>query len=283
MDAIGIWEKVRASMGEQRGWKVLYNLGLAYEKVGDATHAVERLEGFVQRLAEQPGTMGAELDERRQDALQRVHALQESNGALRVLAPTGERALVRVDAQPPRAAGFTAYLAPGEHDIEIDPGTPRARRVTVTLRAGASQDFPVERAPPSAPHTPGDASASTLGAGVGVARAGEAARAPEPRAFPTAWAIAGGVVTIAAGAAPFAFGLHAAAKRDDAARLGVGSTQYPSAVNDFTSARTVYYVSYAIPATTLALSTVFVLIKWSASGGERTALTPCLGGACARF
>src|SRR5262249_4157941 len=133
LDAASVWEKLLASMGEQRGWKVLYNLGLAYEKVGDATRAVERLDAFLQRLAEQPGAIGAELDERRQAAVQRVRALKESNGALNVVAPPGDPVVVRVDAKPPRRAGFKLYLAPGDHEIEVHVGTARARRVVVKL------------------------------------------------------------------------------------------------------------------------------------------------------
>src|SRR5687768_11362158 len=49
LGAIRIWERLLESLGEERGWKVLYNLGLAYESVGDPTRAVLRLDAFVKR------------------------------------------------------------------------------------------------------------------------------------------------------------------------------------------------------------------------------------------
>jgi tetratricopeptide (TPR) repeat protein len=270
MDAIGAWEKLLASMGEQRGWKVLYNLGLAYEKVGDATHAIERLDAFVRRLAEQPGALGADLDERRQDALQRIRALKESNGALHVIAPPGDRVLVRIDAQPPRPADFTAYLAPGDHELETHLGTPNARKIRVKLEAGQSQDFRVPAPTPAPAPAPAPSPAAAP------------VPAPAHHPFPLGWALAGTAATLAAGAAPLVLGLRAASKRDDAAHLGAGNTQYESAMNDFGSARTAYYVSYAVPAAVLAVSIVVVLVKWNGTTEERTATAGC-GGACARF
>src|SRR5579864_5604970 len=52
--AIQTWESLLATIGEERGHKVLYNLGLAYEAIGDVTHAIERFRAFERQVAARP-------------------------------------------------------------------------------------------------------------------------------------------------------------------------------------------------------------------------------------
>src|SRR5437763_15115372 len=79
------WERLLESIGQERGYKVCYNLGLAYQKLGDPTRAIERLETFAERAAKEP-TRDDDAEQRRQDALERVKALKSQHGALRVAA-----------------------------------------------------------------------------------------------------------------------------------------------------------------------------------------------------
>jgi len=60
--AIAVWEPLYQLLGEKSGWKILYGLGLAYEKTGDATRAVERFEGFTRHLADDPAALDQSLE-----------------------------------------------------------------------------------------------------------------------------------------------------------------------------------------------------------------------------
>lgn len=239
--AIEIWERLLATLGEERGYKVCYNLGLAYQKLGDATHAIERMESFANRAAKD--------DERQKDALERVRAMKASLGALHVAAsPEGQVALVRVGAAEARPAGFLVYLAPGEHEVELYTGTARARRVRVTLVAGMTKELALEAA------TPAKDNATTLRPGPSPAPAAETS------SFPTAWLMGGLAVTVASCALPIAFGLDAGSKRNDALALGPGSAGYADATQRFDDARTRYQVSWAIPGALALATTVVVLV-----------------------
>ena len=46
-EAIGYWEPVYRELGERNGYRLAYNLGIAYQELGDATHAAERFQSFL--------------------------------------------------------------------------------------------------------------------------------------------------------------------------------------------------------------------------------------------
>jgi hypothetical protein len=249
--AAQIWERLLGALGEERGYKVCYNLGLAYQKLGDATHAIERLESFAARAGKDTARDAA-LEERRQDAIDRVRTIKASHGALQV-APSPERqvVLVRIGASEPRPAGFVVYLAPGEHEVELYSGTARARRVRVALVAGSAKQLALDavlEAPPRAPNPPMDTTAS-------------------PARFPTGWLVAGLAVTAASCALPIAFAVDASNKRGDAEALGAGHSGYADAVNRFNDARTRYEVSWVLPGA-LALATAAIVIVQSMGGSS---------------
>jgi hypothetical protein len=247
LGAIAIWERMLGSLGEEKGWKVLYNLGIAYQDVGDATHAVERLDAFVRRT---DAMQGNDLEERRRDAVERLKAIRSSHGAVRVVPPSsGAVVLVRVGNEPPRPAGFVVYLAPGEHVFELHAGTANAKQARVRAVAGSTTDLNVPDL---------------------------AAKSPEPKAseFPTAWLVGGAALTTAAAALPIALAIHTGNERDDAEALGVTSSRYPDAVDSFEGARTAYWISYALPAALAATTAIVVVLKMprSASTGGAWAL-----------
>jgi hypothetical protein len=256
--ATQIWERLLSALGEERGYKVCYNLGLAYQKLGDATHAIERLESFAVRAGKDPARDTA-LEERRQDALERVSAIKASHGALQVAAsPEQQLVLVRIGASDPRTAGFVVYLAPGEHEVELYSGTARARRVKVVLVAGSTKQLALEAAA-LAPRPP------------------PAAALASPAHFPTGWLIAGLAVTAASCALPLGFALDVKAKRNDAEALGSGHTGYVDAVSRFGDARTRYEISWLVPGA-LALATAAIVIVQSLSGkAEATTARGSLG------
>src|SRR5262245_24806229 len=47
--AIATWENLLSTLGEERAYKVLYNLGLAYQATGDVTRAIERYRAFLKQ------------------------------------------------------------------------------------------------------------------------------------------------------------------------------------------------------------------------------------------
>lgn len=246
-EAIAVWEGIVRSLGEERGFKVLYNLGLAYEMEGDATRAIERFEGFLRHLAAQPSELTRELEERRQDAAERVRAMKAARGAVEVPAPAGRACAVRIDGAAARPAGFTAYLSPGEHAIEVFAGSPEVRTVRIQVEAGKAQSIDTAP-PPAAPPPPR----------VVVVQAEEAR--PE---FPSMWILGGGTLAVATLALPLGLGLHASELRSAAEALGRGHSQYSDAVRRFEEARGAYLASYAVPAVlgaaTLAVAAAFVV------------------------
>ncbi|MFO0618873.1 MAG: hypothetical protein U0414_40165 [Polyangiaceae bacterium] len=91
---------------------------------------------------------------------------------------------------------------------------------------------------------------------------------PKP-AFPTAWVAAGAGLTIASFALPIGLGVDAGSRGNAAGALGPGHTAYADAVEEYVSARTRYYASYAVPAV-LGAATLTVAIV----GAARIALAP---------
>ncbi len=128
-EAVGYWEPIYAELGEHEGYRLAYNLGVAYMQVGDATRAAERLAAFL-----------AQVDERRAhgDALSGVVAKEEIDGRSRLTDLTANKGRIRfdpstppqavkVDTAEPRLAGFVAWVSPGAHTVVLAPGTPRRR------------------------------------------------------------------------------------------------------------------------------------------------------------
>lgn len=267
-EAIATWESLVRSLGEERGFKVLYNLGLAHQAAGDASRSIERFEAFLRHLAAQPTQLTRELEERRQDAAERLHAMKAAHGAVIVPASPGRANAVKIDGATPRAAGFTAYLSPGEHAIELFSGSSDARTVVVRLTAGTSQT--VDTTPPAAPLAP-----ATV---VLVAP-------PEiPPQFPTALVLGGGILAAASFVLPIGLGIRATEARESALALGPGHTGYLAAAQRFDDARTTYAASFALPAAlglatlaTAAVSLVRVRTYRPQTGSTTLSLGP--GGA----
>jgi hypothetical protein len=235
LGAAAVWEPLSSPAGGGR-WKVLYNLGLAYQAAGDATRAVERFQAFAAAV-EREATRPPDLEERRQDALDRVRALEAATGAVQIKAPlTGPAPAIRVDGGPARPAGFTARLSPGAHVIEIGEGA-SARRVELRVVAGGSIEVDTS-APPPRPIV-----APTAGAAPSTT--------PPPTdapSFPTLWVLLGVAATGASLALPLTLRGDADDARTAAEELGPGHTGYGAAVQEYESARSTYYAGWALPA-----------------------------------
>ena len=77
--AIATWESLLGTLGEERGYKVLYNLGLAYQAIGDVTHAIERYRAFVKQVGRR-ADVSSDLAGRAADAQKRLAPLIDRLG-----------------------------------------------------------------------------------------------------------------------------------------------------------------------------------------------------------
>jgi hypothetical protein len=150
-EAVGYWEPIYRELGPRDGYRLAYDLGVAYAELGDATHAAERLQAFLSGVEERRST-GEALSEvvrkEEAEARARIAGLAATRGRIQVEPGTPARA-VQVDVDDPRVAPYVAWVNPGEHRVTFAPNTPEAESRTV--RVGAGQVVQVAPTPPPAP------------------------------------------------------------------------------------------------------------------------------------
>ncbi len=154
-EAIGYWEPVYRELGEQRGYRLAYNLGVAYQELGDATHAAERLQSFlteVEVLRERGEILPPIVEKESGNARDRVAGLIATSGRIHVEAVSAP-ITARVDADEPRLAGFVAWVTPGDHAVTFAEGTRDAETRNVQVRAGEMIDI-APKPPPPLPTAP---------------------------------------------------------------------------------------------------------------------------------
>src|SRR5581483_9390839 len=137
-EALQYWEPIYRELGPEKGYRLAYNIGLAYELFGDATRAAEHLESFLREASTRKarGEMLEELVEKEiVDAEARHEALVRAKARIHVAATTPAET-VQIDSTEPRLAGFTAYLPPGHHVVTFAPGTKDAERKEIDVDAG---------------------------------------------------------------------------------------------------------------------------------------------------
>jgi hypothetical protein len=153
-EAVGYWEPIYRELGEQKGYRLAYNLGVAYAELGDATRAAEHLGSFLGEVdvrRTRGETIASIVTKEETEARDRIAGLVATKGRIHVDAGTPPRA-AQVDASEPRLAGFVAWVTPGEHTVVFAPGTADLETKTVTVHAGEVLD--VAPSPPPAPATP---------------------------------------------------------------------------------------------------------------------------------
>ncbi|HLK37687.1 MAG TPA: hypothetical protein VKU41_13095 [Polyangiaceae bacterium] len=205
-EAIGYWEPIYRELGTHAGYRVAYDLGVAYAELGDATHAAERLQSFLdelqaRRAAGEPLSHLLGKDEA--DALTRINNLTATKGRLRIDPGTPPRA-VQVDANEPRIVPYVAWVSPGSHTVTFGPGTRDEEKKSVSAAAGEIVD--VAPSPPVAPApapTPAPMAMPTPGSAATPAPAPAAAPAREtthPFSINVLYA-SGGLALVATGVA----------------------------------------------------------------------------------
>jgi hypothetical protein len=292
-EAIGYWEPVYRELGEQRGYRLAYDLGVAYAELGDATHAAERLGSFLAEVDARRArgeSIAPIVQKEEEDARARAAALTATKGRIRIDAGSPPRAAA-VDANEPRLAGFVAYVAPGEHTVTFAPGTPDAESKTVQVQPGQI----VEVAPsPPAPAPASPAAPPALGASAGATGAAapsSAAPAPPPTTYlrretehPFSLALPGLTGGLAAAAAIVAIPLdnHAWWLHDRYAAEQQNSLSIPQGDRQsFENARTWAYVTVGA-AVGLGIATV-ALASWYFLGTTTREVTTTPAGVAGRF
>ena len=127
-DAIVIWESIYRELGPEKGYRVAFDLGRAYDEVGELIKGAEHYQTYLERVAarRQAGeSLEANVETQETIAKDRLERIIHIYGGIRIH-PAKRPVFARVDNNPPRVAGFTAYVEPGPH--------------TVTFGAGAGQE-----------------------------------------------------------------------------------------------------------------------------------------------
>jgi|HubBroStandDraft_1064217.scaffolds.fasta_scaffold13751_2 hypothetical protein len=167
-EAIGYWEPIYRQLGLQAGYRLAYNLGVAYGHLGDATRAAERLQAFLDEVdtrRSQGQGLGAVVAKEEADAHQRMADLTATKGRLRI--PASDPAVsVQVDASEPRAGGFVAWVEPGEHTVTFEPQASKSETRIVQAKAGELVEVqppaPLENPPTQALPSPPASAAPQL-------------------------------------------------------------------------------------------------------------------------
>ncbi len=167
-DAILIWEPIYAELGPEKGYRLAFNLGRAYEQFGNPTRAAESYEGYVREVARRRDA-GEQLEEnvakQEAEAKERLAQLDATQGRIRI---AGDRAVVvKIDGGSERLAptsGFVAYVTPDRmHTVTFDPGTKDEKQISVKVERGQRVEVtapelaplpPRVEAPPPSPPPP---------------------------------------------------------------------------------------------------------------------------------
>jgi hypothetical protein len=276
-DAIAVWEPVYREMGAKAGYRLAYNLGIAYQEQGDATRAAERFEAFLaevdarRAVGETPEPVVRHEEE---EGRRRLAELIATKGRFKVAAGA-EPTAVQIDTGEPRLAGFVAYVAPGMHTVTFGVGSAGARSEQHDVKAGEL----VELAPPAP--VPPRPTAPPPNADVAPPPhpAGPPSRVVHTvdRPFSPIVIYVGGALAVATIVLPALTYQHSADLRSQytSAHAAGDQAQAGAITSEYGDARTVGYLSLAVPITlgvaTAALTTWFFFGKQ-----ERDILVPII-------
>ena len=136
-DAIVVWESIYRELGPEKGYRVAFDLGRAYDEVGELIKAAEHYQTYLDRVsARRAAGESLETNVQLQETIasERLERIIHIYGAIRV-APAKRTVIVHVDNAPPRVAGFTVYVEPGPHTVTFGTG-PGADARSLTVRRG---------------------------------------------------------------------------------------------------------------------------------------------------
>jgi hypothetical protein len=273
-DAIAVWEPVYREMGAKAGYRLAYNLGIAYQEQGDASRAAERFEAFL-----------AEVDARRAagETLEAVVLHEEDEGRRRLaelVATKGRFKIaagpiaIQIDAGEPRLAGFVAYVSPGVHTITFGVGSTAAKSEQHDVKAGELVELtPPPVAPPPPPVVPHDTPAPTPPKLPPTTRVQHTVDRP----FSPVILYVGGALTIATIVLPALTYQHMTDLRSQyaVAYAERDASQTSSIASQYGDSRTVAYLTLAVPIT-LGIATAALTTWFFADEQERDIVVPII-------
>lgn len=276
-EAIGYWEPIYGELGEQKGYRLAYNLGVAYQELGEATRAAEHLQSFLAQVDARSSHGEAQpaiVEREASDAKDRIAALTTSRGRIHVDPGNPPRA-VQVDAMAPRLAAFVAWVSPGKHSVTFAAGTPAAESTELEVHAGEL----VEVAPYPAPAAaPAPIAAPPAPRGLTTPAAARSLHLETVHPLPPALLWVGGALTLAAGGASIALESNAWSLHDRYAK------ESPIPPGDAASFDTARGWAYGGIGTTLALGAITAgLLTWYFAGTTEREVRVAPGGVAARF
>ena len=278
-EAVGYWEPIYRELGEQRGYRLAYNLGVAYAELGDATRAAERLKSFLAEVdarRSRGDALAAIVTKEEADAQQRVAGLVASKGRIHVEAGSPPRA-VQVDAGEPRLAGFVAWVTPGEHTVTFAPGSLDQETKTVTVQAGERVDVAASPPAPAATPAPTTIPPSPPSAS-SIATAPPLTRREIEHPFSSFVVLGAGAITVGVAVAAVPLHLHASSLYDQYAPQ---TSRTAADAQAFYDARTRAYVDTGAA---IGLAAVTAgLAAWYFLGTSSREVTVTPGGIAGRF
>ncbi|HEY1697738.1 MAG TPA: hypothetical protein VGG39_36510 [Polyangiaceae bacterium] len=279
-EAIGYWEPIYRELGEQKGYRLAYDLGIAYEELGDATRAADRLQSFLAEVDARRGrseTLAAIVAKEEGDARQRMADLVATKGRISVQAGTPPAA-AQVDAGEPRLAGFVAWVTPGDHAVTFAPGTPQQETKSVTVHAGEKVDVTPSPPAPPPPTTAPPSLAATVAPAPPSPEPPPVTRREARHPFSPVVLGTSGLLAIGAGVAAIPLRASAESLRGQYAN---DASRTSGNVQSFYDARTWSYVSIGatlgLAAVTAGLATWYFL----GTSSREVVITP--GGIAGRF
>lgn len=154
--AIDRWEPIVQDRGDAKAYRVLYNLGVAYDELGRTTQAADRLGRFLDEAARRPpADVPPEVRAFQEEAHRRRARLDAAYGRIRLVVEGGERVTFLLDREDRSAdQALTLYVVPGAHVLTLRPGHPAEESRTLVLAAGAIVEVAVPALPAPPPTTP---------------------------------------------------------------------------------------------------------------------------------
>jgi hypothetical protein len=279
-EAIGYWEPIYRELGEQKGYRLAFNIGVAYQELGDATNAAEHLQSFLAQVDARRthgDAVPAIVQKEEQDARDRIASLTASKGRIRV-DPGSPPRPVQVDAMEPHVSTFVAWVNPGQHTVTFAPGTPDAQQKSIDVHAGDLVDVAPPPPPPAAPLAPPQSTTPSAPAPQSPPPPPPVTRTETDHPFSPVLVYVAGGLTLAAGIVSIPLENHAWSLHDQYV------TETPIPAGDRSSFDGARSLAYGAIGTTIGLGVVTAaLATWYFVGTSHREVVVTPGGVAGRF
>jgi hypothetical protein len=276
-DAVVIWESIYRELGTEKGYRLAFDLGRAYDELGDHIKAADHYESYLERVAQRRAaaeTLETNVERQEEVARGRLEKIGALKARIRVKAGTRQPVIVQIDNAPARVAGFTVYVEPGTHVVTFGSGKDADTR-RVTVARGAVADLEPREEAPLAPPPPAEPRVE--------------ARVEHPFSPTVLWVAAG--VALVSFVVPAITYANALAIKSDYDSPTTPRADKDRLASDYDSARTNAYASVAVPAVFTAACGGLALWYFLGTKEARTPVTPSANvgpngvslGASARF